>query len=1513
MFYAGGIEMLKEELVFYELIKAVGLDNNPDLKNGQVKNVFIKQDIMSINISIYFPEILDVFLLVELRKKLTSYYTLDQKYQQFQLEIVYDSQNISEERIKQYYDYIIAVFEENKPRYCVLKTITKAIKENAIKMFVATEEEAITIEPLLEEINKIFCLYGLPVKCLVETSPFETPVQVLIDEKSNNNDIELMKNQYNYEQTQSKNNNKEKSVKKPRVKNEINGPITKLDEIPSTEYDLIEYKQKHDKTNFVIEVNIESADVREIRSKSDDGKIFKIYKAVVTDDTGSLIITSFLNLSNKANVDFYEKEAIAGKKARVYGYADYDKYSKDVVLKILEMSINGDIEKKIAVDESVAKRVELHAHTKMSTQDGVMEVKEYVSLAKEYGFTALAVTDHANIQAAPDFEVECKKNNIKPIFGIEGNMVDEKTYKIALTEDSIDLRNISYVVYDIETTGLSSNYDEIIEIAACKVQNGMIIDQFSKYVKPKSSISSFITNLTSITNDDVRGSNPIEVELPEFIKFCEGSILVAHNATFDNSHIYANLRRLDLFTKEFPTIDTLQLLRVRYGHKLKRFNLAAMAKFFDVDLAQHHRAIYDATATAQAFIKMLNDLLDSGITNYNEINGIIDINTAHQYVYPSHVTILMKNEHGKKALYQVISDSHTTHFYREARIIKSYLASMRDDLLIGSSCVNGEVFDIAHNKSYEELLEAIKFYDYIEIQPLELYETLNEGSNLEKLRENIKETVLTIIKAAKSLNKIIVATGDVHHLLAEDKKLREIFISSPMVGGGRHPLVDCVEVPSFHFRSTDEMLKAFDFLDEKDAYEMVITNSNKIADMIEVFPLFPKELFAPKDDFLAERGVLSAADATIKMTFDKAHEIYGDVLHPYIKDRLDKEINSIISNRFATIYYISYMLVKYSVDAGYIVGSRGSVGSSLVAYMMGITEVNALPPHYYCPNCHFLAMKLSESEKEKYPLTKEQMTLDEVLQSKGTGFDLPLAACPICSNEMKQNGVDIPFETFLGFEGNKVPDIDLNFSGEFQGKAHEFCRTIFGAEKVFRAGTISTVAEKKAYGFVKNHYERKNILLRQTEIDRISKRIEGVKQSTGQHPGGIVVVPQEIEYYDITPIQFPADDSDATWRTTHYDYHKFESNLLKLDILGHDDPTMIRHLMDFVEKYPEEFPFSIVDDIPLTDQKVLKLFSGIESLNLNNYQTYGQEIGTTGIPEFGTKLAKDMLSDIRPTSIESLLKISGLSHGTDVWAGNAKDFLFGKKPGFPTVEFDKLIGCRDDIMVYLISQNVPAKDAFGIMEKVRKGGGINKEHQVIMEKYGIPPWYIESCKLIKYMFPKAHATAYVIMALRIGWFKIHRPIFYYGAYFSRRANAFDVDSMSKGFESIRLKLVEIDTKMTNKTATNKEIDLYNSLLLAIEMVSRGFTFKQMDIKESEATEFKVTDDRQSLLIPFGALDSLGEATAISIVDARNNNPFTSKKDIIKRTKINATQFEKMNGLGVFAGLSEDDQFDLFNN
>ncbi len=1450
---------------------------------------------------IEYPEPQTIFEMIDCLKKGLVEKKIALKVNVF---VNYPDKQIPNEFLNEIYNYVVDQDSINQITHSSIKKYTPNIDNNKITIMVGDEVDKNIILKIVDDIKEKFQICGLGfIDFSVEINQFVMPVIEEIKNLQSEANHEVVEKEVDFaeKKVENENPNHNRMTKMKRLSTPLNNASMRLCDLPSSEYELVEYQQKNSSTHFVVEGEILKAEIK----KTSTGH--KIYEALLYDGTSSLIIKTFLNNQLDFQQKFYQENGMVGSKLKVYGNLSYDTFSRDMVLRILEVGGLGKAEKTLKLDNAPIKRVELHAHTKMSAQDSVLEVSEYVNRASEYGHKALAVTDKYNIQILPQLETLANKAGLKPIFGVEGALVDENKFRIALSDGDINLDDATYVVYDFETTGISSNYNEVIEIAACKVKHGMIVDEFSTYVNPGRPVTEFTTNLTSITNDDLRGAPSIDVVLPKFIEFYKDSILVAHNATFDNSHLYRNLKDLNLYQGVIPTIDTLQLARVCYGDKLKRFNLKALAKFFDVDLEQHHRAIYDAKTTAEIFIKMLNHLFELNIHNYSQINSLILDEEAFKLAFPSHVTILAKNHDGLINLNKIISQSHTVNFAHEPRILKKFLEKHRDGLLIGSSCYRGEVFEKAMNNSYEELLDCVDFYDYLEVQPPMVYSHIVESSGGEITIEHIQEIIKKIIKAGNEKGKIVVATGDVHQLDPQDTEFRKMLFEVPMVGGGMHDLYEIKNLPSQHFRTTEEMLNEFSFLGKELADEIVVVNSNLIADSIEKFSLFPKKLFAPGDDFMASEGIPSAKAEVERLTMTTAHQKYGENLPKLISDRLEKELDSIINNNFASIYYIAHMLVKHSRDAGYVVGSRGSVGSSLVANFMGITEVNSLPPHYVCPKCHFTAFKLSPEESRKYGQTPEQLSLKDDLQNAGTGYDLPKKKCPICGEEMISDGCDIPFETFLGFDGTKTPDIDLNFSGEYQEKAHDFCRQIFGKEYTFRAGTISKIASTIAYGYVKGHYERIKKQVRNCELDRQAEKLVDVKRTTGQHPGGIVVVPKGIDINEITPVQYPADDTSLSWQTTHHGYHSFESNLLKLDILGHDDPTMIRQLMNYVENEPDKFPFSKVEDIPLSDKEVLKMFSGVSVLNVKS-QDILEEIGTTGLPEFGTNLAKDMLREIRPETVSDLIKISGLSHGEGIWNGNMREIFLGQKPGVTSIHFNELIGCRDDIMSYLISKDLPALDAFTIMESVRKGKGLKKEQEDEMRKHNVPDWYIQSCKSIKYMFPKAHATAYVIMALRIGWFKLYRPIYYYAGFFSKRADAFEIETMVEGKEAVKGRLKELNAQ---KKLSPKEQKVYITLLLSLEMMERGFSFKQIDIYKSDWQNFVI--DGSNLIIPFSAMDSLGPSIAKSIVDARNEYPFTSKKDVVRRTRINNTLVEKFNRLGIFKDLPDDDQFGLFNN
>ncbi|MCK5761782.1 MAG: PolC-type DNA polymerase III, partial [Candidatus Izimaplasma sp.] len=1066
----------------------------------------------------------------------------------------------------------------------------------------------------------------------------------------------------------------------------------KISDIPITENDLIEFKSVEEKAFFTFEGEIVSIEYRKLSNKTN------LFTFIVSDEEDSVYVKKFAK--EETEIDFLNQTK-PGMGIKVAGHATFDTYSGEVSITATVIQRTQFINiKDHRKDLEKEKRVELHLHSKMSTLDGITSIKDYVETAKRWGHTAIALTDHSNVQAFPEFYKATKDHGIKPIYGIELTFVNEEDLQIVYNPFDKPFKDAVYTVFDIETTGLSVNFDKIIEIAAVKIKNNQIIEEYQTYVNPERPLSDLTTKITSIRNSDVALAPKIEEVIGEFKKFFDGTIMVAHNAHFDMGFIYNTLKEFDLYDNELPTIDTLQIARNCYGDKLKRFNLKAVSRYFRVELVQHHRAIYDTRATADIFLHMLRDAKKLGITNIIDFNQLSKKSGAYRYSIPKHINLLVQNEVGLKNLFKIVSIANTTNFYREARLLKSVLDKNREGILVGSGCMNSYFFETALNKSYEELVKKASYYDYLEIQPLSDF--IHYRENMEDSDLIIKETILRIIKVGKELKIPVIATGDVHHLLKEDKRYRAIYTQTPLVGGGLHPLARYNEIPSQYLRTTTEMLEEFNFLDEEIRMEVVVNNSNLINDKIDFIQAFKHKLYVPNDDFLALQGIPSIDNKLIKMVSNKSKELYGTILPAIVKDRVDKEIRSIIDNKFSTVYYISHLLVKKSLDEGYLVGSRGSVGSSLVATLMNITEVNPMPPHYVCPKCQFSSFKMTNTEKIKYGMNDNEIRLQSLLDKVESGFDLPTERCPKCEAIMNKDGHSIPFETFLGFKGDKVPDIDLNFSGDYQPIVHEYIRSIFGKDRTFRAGTISTVADKTAFGYVRGYLEKKNMTMRKAEIERRAKHITGVKRSTGQHPGGIVVVPSYKEIIDVTPVQYPADDIESTWMTTHFDYHSFEDNLFKLDVLGHDDPTMIRYLMEYVKKNQIDFPFSEATEIPVDDPEVYKLLNSTDIIGLTP-EDINSAVASFGIPEMGTNFVRSMLKDSRPQTFSDIVKISGLSHGTDVWLNNAATLVTGSNTQFGKIPFKEVIGCRDDIMVYLINAKMEEDIAFEIAEFIRKG------------------------------------------------------------------------------------------------------------------------------------------------------------------------------------------------------------------
>ena len=1200
-----------------------------------------------------------------------------------------------------------------------------------------------------------------------------------------------------------------------------------------------------DETSGVVAVigEVFKTDIVETRS----GKIILTF--FITDYTSSITVKCFLKPQDTEEVLDNVKKGLY---CKVRGEAIYDTYAREVVIMGRDILRMTKVERR---DGSEEKRVELHCHTTMSAMDGIISANKIIERAAKWGHKAIAITDHGVVQAFPDAQVAAKKNKIKVIYGVEGYLVNDGV-PIALNEMGQSFED-EYIIFDLETTGFSSKNDKIIEIGAVKIKNGQIIDRFSEFVYPKCKIPYKITELTSITDDMVKDAPPIEVVLPRFMEFIGGAAVVAHNAAFDTSFIKKNCEDLGL---EFNStiVDTVPLARFLYPD-LKRVKLNLVAKHLGISLENHHRAIDDAKATADIFIISIKKMIEE--LNINSLKELNDLYLAKMDVKKEktfHIIILAKTQEGIKNLYKLISEAHLDNFKKHPRTRKSRLAEMREGLIIGSACEGGEIYRaILDGKSIEELKELASFYDYLEIQPIANNMHLIEKGNV-KDEEELREINKKIYNLGKELNKPVVATGDVHFLDPQEEIFRKII----MAGQG---FSKDTNQPPLYFKTTEEMLREFSYLGREIAREVVITNPSDIADSIDVLKPIPDETYPPK---------IEGADEEIReMTMNKVHSIYGNPLPEVVQKRLDKELNSIISNGYAVLYLIAQKLVAKSLEDGYLVGSRGSVGSSFVATMSNITEVNGLPPHYVCPKC-----KHSEFFQDG---------------SVASGADLEDKNCPKCGEVYIKDGHDIPFETFLGFNGDKEPDIDLNFSGDNQGEIHRYTEVLFGKGYVFKAGTIGTVAEKTAYGYVRKYLDEKGIVVSNAEVERLTIGCTGIKRTTGQHPGGIMVVPSDNEIYNFTPIQRPADDSTSDVTTTHFDYHSISGRLLKLDILGHDDPTMIRMLQDLTGVDPKS--------IPLNDKKVISLFTSPEALGVTK-EELGCEVGSYGLPEFGTKFVREMLVDTQPKSFADLVRISGLSHGTDVWLNNAQYYI---KEGYTTLK--DCISTRDDIMVYLMYAGVEPKLAFTIMESVRKGKGLTEEYEKAMRDNNVPDWYIESCKKIKYMFPKGHAVAYVMMAVRIAYYKVYYPEAYYATFFTVRANDFDADLVSKGPGAIKAKLNELYAIGNKVTAKDK--GLITSLELCYELYARGLNFLKVDLYISEANTFTIEKD--GIRPPLSALEGVGENAAKSIAEVRLQGEFISKEDLRVRAKVSKTVIEALDKHGCLEGMSETNQLSLF--
>lgn len=1213
----------------------------------------------------------------------------------------------------------------------------------------------------------------------------------------------------------------------------------------------------------IIRGQVLDVEAREIRNE----KTILIYP--VTDFTDSIVIKMFLRNEQVPEIKEYIKK---GAFLKLKGVTTIDRFDSELTIG----SITGI--KKIAdftnarVDTSPQKRVELHCHTKMSDMDGVTDAKALVKRAYQWGHPAIAITDHGVVQSFPEAN-HCfdawggcvpKESDFKVLYGMEAYLVDD--LKGMVTNGKGQSMDGSFVVFDIETTGFSPLTCKIIEIGAVRVENGQITDRFSTFVNPKVPIPFRIEQLTGINDSMVMEAPEIEKVLPEFLEFCQGAVMVAHNADFDMSFIMENCRQQGL-SDQFTYVDTVGMARFLLP-ALNRFKLDTVAKAVGVPLQNHHRAVDDAGCTADIFVKFVGMLAERDIYDVDELNRQGAVSTDTVKKLPTyHAIILARNETGRINLYKLVSQSHLKYYHRRPRVPKSVFLKYREGLLIGSACEAGELYQaLLRNAPEQEIARLVSFYDYLEIQPLgnNKFMIADEKNDMVHSYEDLKELNRKIVKLGEQFQKLVVATCDVHFMDPQDEIYRRII----MAGNG---FSDADDQAPLYLRTTEEMLEEFSYLGSEKAEEVVITNTIKIADMIEkISPIHPDK-FPP---------IIENSDQDLKdICFNRAHEIYGEVLPKIVEERLEKELNSIISNGYAVMYIIAQKLVWKSNADGYLVGSRGSVGSSFAATMSGITEVNPLPPHYICPECKY--SDFDSPEVKKY--------------AGMAGCDMPDKMCPKCGHKMQKEGFDIPFETFLGFKGDKEPDIDLNFSGEYQGNAHRYTEVIFGKGQTFKAGTIGTLAEKTAFGYVKNYFEERGQHKRYCEINRIVQGCTGVRRTTGQHPGGIIVLPKGEEIEKFTPVQHPANDVNSDIITTHFDYHSIDGNLLKLDILGHDDPTMIRML--------EDLTGISAKSVPLDQKDVMSLFASTKALKISPEDIGGCKLGCLGIPEFGTDFAMQMLIDTKPKYFSDLVRIAGLSHGTDVWLGNAQVLIQEGKATISTA-----ICTRDDIMIYLIGKGVESGLAFTIMESVRKGKGLRDEWIEEMKAHDVPDWYIWSCKLIKYMFPKAHAAAYVMMAYRIAWYKVFQPLAYYAAFFSIRATSFSYELMCMGKERLEYYMEEIRKK--GDAATKKEQDTLKDMRIVQEMYARGFEFVPIDLYKASAHRFQIIDGK--LMPALDTIDGLGDKAADAVVEAAKEGKFLSKDDFRTRTKVSKTVIDLMDDLKLFGDIPNSNQMSLFD-
>ena len=1529
------------------LLDKINMDKEkyPYFSSAKLTKIKIHRQTNTWEVFITNPTALPIEVIEELEEKKKE---LDENAKE--ITIIWDIENVDVNTYISYYPYVL---EQVKDELKVLEIYSDALRveEGFLLLIATTQIEKERLENCLDKINTIYKHLGYKFNIDVELRHEDNILEEIKQDLVVTVKMPEKKEEKPLEQPKEK-----KYRKEPKDPNSVIGRGIKEDPIK------IKTLLGED-NNVVVEGYVFGTDYFE-SSKTD----FKIITLKITDYSDSIYCKVFVR-----DNDEYKrlcKELKAGNWFKIRGYTKEDQFAKELVLNARDI-IKIEKEQDEIIDKAEKKRVELHCHTKMSQMDGVVDDETLLKQAIKWGHKAIAITDHNGVQAFPHvfnfvtgYNKKLKEGEepFKAIYGAELTLIDD-TVNIVVRPNDKNMLEQTYVVFDFETTGFNAGgADSIIEIGAVKIKNGEILEKYDELINPGRPLPQKIIDVTNITDEMLEGKDNEENAVKRFIEWFGDCPMVAHNAKFDVSFLEMAYKKYNLGTFTNPVIDTLELSRTM-DNTYARHSLSALVKRYEVpwDESAHHRGDYDAEGTALVFHKMLKKLSNRNIETMDQLDTLVSKDEIHKYGRAYHVNLLVKNKTGLKNLFKLISLANTTYLYKTPRILRSEIERHREGILVGSGCYESEVFTLAKSKSEDELSNIIRFYDYVEVQPMECYNHLIQSGDFGTEVE-LAAHIEKIVRVTEEAGKIIVATGDVHHLTRDDKIYREIIVNQKVPGGGRHPLArsNIKEIPSNHFRTTDEMLDDFKFLGEETAKRIVVESTNKIADMVEIIEVIIDTggiPFSPRVKSDDGQTYLDCPRVVTDLVYDKAKEWYGDPLPYSIEERistelygdivfktikeqleqenlseeeftvkvhktlhdeilkgvdnvkalirnhiketseeelseedlekkLDKSLGGVIGGGFDPIYLIAQRLVKHSNDEGYLVGSRGSVGSSFVATLMGITEVNPLAAHYRCTEC-----KLSIFEDD------EGNPLGATYSS---GFDLPDKECPHCHIPMIKDGQDMPFATFLGFNADKVPDIDLNFSDLNQASAHAYTKVLFGENNVFRAGTIGTVAEKTAFGFVKGYCEEKELGdMRTAEVERLAMGCTGVKRTTGQHPGGIVVIPDYMDVYDFTPYQFPAEDATAEWRTTHFDYHAIDQDVLKLDILGHSDPTQLRLIQ--LQSGTD------IMKVPLDDKETMSIFTSTEALGVTKEQIMCNT-GTLGIPEFGTPFTIKLVEDTKPKTFAELIKISGLSHGTDVWLGNAQELIANN-----VVPFKDVIGCRDDIMVNLMYYGLEPIKAFKIMEFVRKGKASKdpetwKQHEKTMKDANIPDWFINSCAKIKYMFPKAHAAAYVISAFRIAWYKVHMPVYFYASWYSSKATDVDLDAMIKGYNAIKARIEDIQVK--GYEATNKENGQAESLKVALEATARGIKFLNVDLYKSDATVWVAKNDTE-IYPPFNAIEGLGDTVAKAIVAEREKQPFISIEDVQKRGKVSKTLIDKMTEMGILKDLPDSNQLSLF--